>query len=66
MTLVVIFGLPAVGKMAVERKYRMNSNGEFSYPDRNLHIENTNLSAREAAEQIAQHFRLAPKPNASG
>ncbi len=47
-----------------ERKYRLNSNEDFFYPDRHLRIENTALSAREAAERIPQHFPLPSKPNA--
>jgi hypothetical protein len=47
-----------------ERKYRMNSNGDFFYPDSYLRIDNTALSAVDAAERIAEHFRLPSKPNA--
>jgi hypothetical protein len=36
----------------------LNTRGDFFYPDAHLKIDNTNLSADEAAEQAIEHFRL--------
>jgi hypothetical protein len=36
----------------------VNSNGDFPYPDRHIKIDNTNLSAEEAARRIKDHFKL--------
>ena len=38
--------------------YRLNSNGDFFYKENYLKIENTNLSAYEAAQRIAETFEL--------
>jgi hypothetical protein len=38
--------------------YRLNSNGDFFYRENYLKIENTNLSAYEAARRIAETFEL--------
>lgn len=47
------------------RKYKLNSNGDFFYKENYLKIENTNLSADEAARRIAGAFGL-PHGDASG
>jgi hypothetical protein len=41
-----------------DRKYRLNTDGEFSYPERHLRIENTALEPREAAQRIVARFEL--------
>lgn len=41
-----------------QARYRMNSNGDFPYPDQHIKISNTSLSAVGAAKQIVQAFRL--------
>ena len=41
-----------------EDKYKMNSENDFFYPESHLRIDNTNLSATEAAYKIAKHFKL--------
>jgi hypothetical protein len=49
-----------------DEKYKLNSNDDFFYKDNYLKIENTNLSASEAALRIVGAFNLAPvtvKPN---
>ena len=37
---------------------RMNSCGDFPYPDRHLRIDNTHLEPADVARQVAQHFGL--------
>ena len=37
--------------------YRLNSSGDFPFPE-HLRIDNSDLSARQAAERIAAHFGL--------
>jgi len=44
--------------LANERDHQLNSNGAFPFPDRHVLIDNTELSAVDAAERIAEHFRL--------
>jgi hypothetical protein len=39
-------------------KHRLNSDGDFFYPEQHLRIDNTDLSAREAAEQIIDRFQV--------
>lgn len=41
-----------------EEKYKLNSNDDFFYKDNYLKIENTNLSASEAAQRIVEAFSL--------
>jgi len=41
-----------------DRKYRLNSNDDFFYKENYLKIENTNLSASDAARKIVETFRL--------
>src|SRR5687767_1306872 len=41
-----------------DKNYRLNSNGDFFYRENYLKIENTNLSAYEAARRIAETFEL--------
>lgn len=41
----------------VEERYQLNSSGRFPLPN-HLLLDNTRLSARNAAEQIADHFSL--------
>jgi shikimate kinase len=43
------------------QKYRLNSNEDFFYQDNYLKINNTDLSAQEAAEKIAETFKLKRK-----
>ena len=42
----------------MQAQHQMNSSGDFPYPQRHVKINNTHLSAREAAEQIVQAFGL--------
>lgn len=44
--------------LAAEGEYRMNSAGDFYYPERHLKIDNTHLSAEQAAQRIIDHFGL--------
>jgi len=39
-------------------RYRLNTRGDFFYPERHLKIDNTNLSADVVAEQVIEHFQL--------
>lgn len=41
-----------------EETYRLNTDGDFFYPDRHLKIETTALSAEETARKIIEHFGL--------
>ena len=41
-----------------EQKYKMNSENDFFYQDNYLRIDNTNLSAIDAAHKIVQHFKF--------
>jgi len=41
-----------------DAKYRMNSNGDFYYPDRHIKIDNTHLDPRQVAEQVVARFGL--------
>ncbi len=42
--------------LEADRKYRMNSNGDFPYPGRHLVINTERQSPAESAELIIQHF----------
>ena len=42
----------------MQAQSQMNSNSDFPYPQQHVKINNTHLSAREAAEQIVQAFGL--------
>ena len=44
--------------LAAEGEYRMNSAGDFFYPNRHFKIDNTHLPADEAARQVIKHFGL--------
>jgi hypothetical protein len=44
--------------LAAEGEYRMNSAGDFFYPNCHFKIDNTHLPADEAARQIIKHFGL--------
>ena len=41
----------------IESTYRLSSGGDFPYPEY-LHVDNTETSAREVAQAIAEHFAL--------
>lgn len=43
--------------LAIDRDYRLNSDGDFPLPD-HLLIDNSSLSPREAAERIVEQFGL--------
>lgn len=50
-----------------DRRYRLNSNGDFPYPDLHLKIDNTNLTPEVVASHIAERFdlpleRCRPRP----
>jgi len=42
----------------VDLRHRLNTNGDFFYPELHLKIDNTNLSAADVAQRVIQHFRL--------
>jgi hypothetical protein len=44
-----------------EVKHKLNSNGDFYYPDRYLCIDNTNLSVDETAARIGKYFHFQSK-----
>jgi hypothetical protein len=41
-----------------DRRYKLNSDGDFPYPDRHLFIDNTDLTPDEVARQIVERFSL--------
>jgi hypothetical protein len=41
-----------------DRRYRLNTDGEFFFPDRHLRIENTKLEPQEVARRIVERFGL--------
>jgi hypothetical protein len=45
-------------RLLANEAQRLNTDGDFFYPDRHLRIDNTTLSAREAAEQVFHRFQL--------
>jgi len=46
------------GLLYESEDYKLNSNGDFFYQQNYLKIENTNLSAAEAAQKIVEEFAL--------
>lgn len=42
-----------------DRRYQLNSHGDFPYPDHHLKIDNTYLAPEEVARRLAAHFSLA-------
>lgn len=42
----------------LEQKYRLNTNGDFFYPDKHIRIDNTNLAPEETARRIIERFDL--------
>lgn len=44
-----------------DQRYRLNTEGDFFYPDQHLRIKNTNLPPEEVARQIVDHFGLSKK-----
>ena len=48
------------GLLEGDAKHKLNTNGDFFYTQNYLKIDNTNLSAAEAARQIAETFKLDP------
>jgi hypothetical protein len=49
------------GLLEGDTKHKLNSNGDFFYQENYLKIDNTNLSAADAARQIADTFKFNPK-----
>lgn len=47
-----------------DRKYRLNSHGDFPYPDRHLFLDNTDLAPDEVARRIVERFNLPLRPAA--
>jgi hypothetical protein len=47
-----------------DAKYRLNSNGDFFYPDQHIKIENTHLPPSQVAEQIIAAFAIPRAPAA--
>lgn len=45
-------------RLLANEKHRLNSDGDFFYPEQHLRIDNTEISAREAAEQIIHRFQM--------
>jgi hypothetical protein len=49
--------------MEDEQRYRMNSRGDFFYPENHLKIQNGDLNPEDVARQVVAHFKL---PNVEG
>lgn len=49
--------------LEMERKYKLNSNRDFFYPDRHLYIDNTDLQPDEVARRIAEWMDALDCPN---
>ena len=47
-----------------DAKYRLNSNGDFFYPDQHIKVDNTHLEPREVAERVIATFALPRTPAA--
>jgi hypothetical protein len=47
-----------------DAKYRLNSNGDFFYPDQHVKIDNTHLEPSQVAEQIIAVFVIPRAPRA--
>ena len=47
-----------------DAKYKLNSSGDFFYPDQHLKIENTHLEPTQVAEQIIAAFAIPRLPAA--
>ena len=45
-----------------DAKYKLNSNGDFFYPDQHIKIENTHLEPTQVAEQIIATFAISRLP----
>ena len=45
-----------------DNRYQLNSDGNFPYADRHLHIETEQFTAQEVATRIAGHFNLPRAP----
>ena len=43
-------------------RLRLNTNGDFFYPDEHLRIDNTELEPGEAAGEIIRHFGIPERP----
>lgn len=44
--------------LELEKEHQLNSKGDFSHPDRYMKIDNTTLSAEEAARKIIDEFHF--------
>jgi hypothetical protein len=44
--------------LAADARYRMNSDGDFPFPDVHLVVDNSHLQPEEVAARIARHFNL--------
>jgi len=44
--------------LRLQDQHRMNSNSDFPYPDKHIKIDNSVLSAEEAAQRVATAFEL--------
>jgi hypothetical protein len=47
--------------LADDVKYKLNSNGDFFYQENYLKLDNTNVSAADAARHIVETFKFDPK-----
>jgi hypothetical protein len=42
--------------------HQLSTNGDFFYPNQHLRVDNTHLTAAQAAERIAEHLRIVVRP----
>jgi len=45
--------------LANDQKFRLNTDGDFFYPDQHLRIDNTRRAPSEVAAEIVRHFGIA-------
>ena len=44
--------------LEADRRYKLNTSGDFFYPERHLRIDNTALGPEDVARRVAAHFGL--------
>lgn len=49
-----------------DRRHKLNTTGDFYYPDRHLRVDNTNLTPEAVARQIVERFKLPPRAGSHG
>lgn len=50
----------------LDTRYRLNSDGDFFYPEQHLRIDNTTFTPEQVARQVMTRFHLPDRPGAGG